>query len=149
MVAKIIDTEKPVKVFVDVGGLGAGVVDRLRELNYGHALIAVNGGARPTAEDRYVNKRCEMWGRMRDWLLDEPAQIPDSDSLHADLAAPHYSYDSSSRVKLERKEDMKRRGVRSPDEGDALALTFAEPVAMPVKKVTRERPSGPQSWMAY
>ena len=55
--------------------------------------------------------------------------IPTSDTLHADLTGPRYTYDSGSRIKLERKEDMKRRGLRSPDEGDALALTFAHPVA--------------------
>jgi hypothetical protein len=148
LVARIIDTDKPAKVFIDVGGLGAGVVDRLRELGYGNVIIAVNGGARPTAEDRYINKRAEMWGLLRDWLVDEPAQIPDSDSLHADITAPHYAYDSNTRVMLERKEDMKRRGVRSPDEADALALTFAEPVANPVRKRPPERSSSsPHAWM--
>jgi hypothetical protein len=95
-----------------------------------------------------VNKRAEMWGLMREWLVDEPAQIPDSDSLHADITAPHYAYDSNTRVKLERKVDMKRRGVRSPDEGDALALTFAEPIASPVRKrPPDQRLSGPYAWM--
>jgi hypothetical protein len=128
-VGDIINREKPDWVFVDVGGLGAGVVDRLRERGYGNRLTAVNFGERATADERFFNKRAECWAGMRDWLNEPPVTIPDSDTLHADLAAPRYSYDSSSRVRLERKEDMRRRGLRSPDEGDALALTFAHPVA--------------------
>ncbi len=60
-----------------------------------------------------------------------PVSIPDRDRLHADLTGPSYAFDSNTRLKLEKKEDMKRRGIRSPDEGDALALTFASPVASP------------------
>jgi hypothetical protein len=116
-------------VFVDVGGLGAGVVDRLRERGYENRLTAVNFGERATAEGKYLNKRAECWAGLRDWFGEPPVQIPDSDTLHGDLTGPRYTYDSSSRVRLERKEDMRRRGLRSPDEGDALALTFAHPVA--------------------
>jgi hypothetical protein len=64
---------------------------------------------------------------MKEWLLDFPCQIPDDDSLHADLCNIRYKFDSKTRLVLERKEDMKKRGIRSPDEGDALALTFAMP----------------------
>ena len=55
-------------------------------------------------------------------------QIPDSDSLQADACGPSYKYDSLTRLQIEKKEDMRRRGVPSPDEWDAVALTFAEPV---------------------
>jgi hypothetical protein len=116
------------KLFVDVGGLGAGVVDRLNEMGYRDKIHAVNSGEKPLDDVLYVNKRAEMWGEMKVWLSEQPAQIPDLDSLHADLASPMYGYDSNQRLKLERKEDMKKRGLRSPDEGDALALTFAFPV---------------------
>jgi hypothetical protein len=68
-----------------------------------------------------------MWGLMRQWLVDFPCQIPDNDSLHADLCGIKYKFDSKTRLILERKEDMKKRGIRSPDEADALALTFAYP----------------------
>jgi hypothetical protein len=129
IVGQIIATEKPAKVFIDVGGLGAGVVDRLKELGHDSVIMAVNGGERAIDEARYLNKRAEMWGGMKEWLTEQPAQIPDSDTLHADLTGPHYTYDSSTRLKLESKPEMKKRGVRSPDEGDALALTFAYPVA--------------------
>ncbi|NJB68522.1 hypothetical protein GGQ74_002195 [Desulfobaculum xiamenense] len=118
-----------VRMFVDAGGLGAGVVDRLREMGFGQRITAVNFGSAASRPDRYANRRAEMWALMRDWLL-EPTQadIPDDDALHADLVAPSYSYDSSGRLILESKDDMRGRGLRSPDLADALALTFALPV---------------------
>jgi len=115
LLAKIIDEEEPVKVFIDVNGLGAGTYDRLRERGYGRVVVAVNGGEKATNPNRFVNRRCEMWGLMKDWFEgDAPVQIPDEDTLHADLTGPKYSYDSNTRLKLEKKEDMKKRGLRSP-----------------------------------
>lgn len=127
---RIIQKYKPNKFFIDVGGLGAGIVDRLHELGYRDIVRGVNGAEKAMESDRYYNKRSEMWGEMLAWLKDTPVQIPDSDSLAADLCGPQATEDSKSRTKLEKKEDMMKRGIRSPDEGDALALTFAEPVAM-------------------
>jgi len=131
LTAQIIRDEKPDKVFVDVGGLGAGVVDRLRELGYRGIVIGVNFGERPVKTDRYVNKRAEMWGEMSNWLRGGECELPDNNELHADLISPTYTYDSSGRLKLESKEDMIKRGLRSPDGADALALTFCYPVAAP------------------
>lgn len=128
MVAKIIRDEAPARVFVDVGGLGAGVVDRLRELGFGDKVEAVNFGSKPMDPDKYRNKRAECWDLMRAWLAEEPVSIPDLDSLHADLIAPGYKYDSNSRLQLEDKDSIKKRGLASPDEADALALTFAAPI---------------------
>jgi len=131
LVVKIIKEENPAMVFVDVGGLGAGVVDRLNELGYGHGIVrGVNGGEKPMNGDKYFNKRAEMWGEGKLWLDDEAGvDVPDEDTFQADLTGPCYTYDSATRLKLEKKEDMKKRGIRSPDEGDAWALTFAFPVA--------------------
>lgn len=132
--AKLIDEEKLQKLFIDVGGLGAGVVDRLRELGYSSKIIAVNAGEKPSDDEKYRNKRAEMWGEMKEWLEEPPIQIPDSDELHADLVGVQYKYDSNQRLVLESKDDMKKRGIRSPDLGDAAALTFAQPVVTAVKK---------------
>lgn len=129
IVHKIIETERPTKVFVDVGGLGAGVVDRLCELGHRDIIVPVNAGSSPLDDKKYANKRAEMWGLTKLWLEDEPVQIPDSDSLHSDLCGVKYKVDSNSRLLMERKEDMKKRGVRSSDEADALCLTFALPVS--------------------
>lgn len=128
IVKNIIDEIQPDKVFIDVGGLGAGVYDRLCELVDKRILVAVNFGERPLDADHYVNKRAEMWGLLGDWLKEEPVDIPDDDELQADLTQVRYSYDSNGKLKLETKDDMKKRGFRSPDKGDSLALTFALPV---------------------
>lgn len=127
IVHEIINKEKPFRVCVDVGGLGAGVVDRLRELGHSDILVAVNAGSKPLNAEKYYNKRAEMWGELKSWLEDNPCSIPDNDSLHADLCGLKYKVDSNSRLRMESKEDAKKRGVRSPDEADALCLTFAIP----------------------
>jgi hypothetical protein len=127
IVHSLIEQHKPAKVFVDVGGLGAGVVDRLFELGHKDTVVAVNAGSSPLNEKKYSNKRAEMWGECAAWLQDLPVQIPDTDSLHADLCGIRYTFDSNSRLVMEKKEDMKKRGIRSPDESDALCLTFAFP----------------------
>ena len=116
------------------------IYDRLRERGYGSRITAVSGGAKASNGNRFVNKRSEMWGVMKDWFEgDAPVGIPDKDSLHADLTGLKFSYDSNTRLKLERKEDMKKRGLRSPDEGDALALTFAFPIHDSKRDQTEDR----------
>ena len=127
LVHTLIEERKPAKVFVDVGGLGAGVVDRLYELGHRDVVVAVNAGSSPLNGKKYLNKRAEMWGEMREWLADEPCQLPESNSLHADLCGPKYTFDSNSRLQIESKEKMKKRGIRSPDNADSLCLTFAMP----------------------
>lgn len=126
-------------LFVDVIGIGAGVVDRLNELGYGHIVKPVNSAERSHFPERYLNKRAEMWGEFKRFLqADMPVDLPDSDELHADLVGPTYSYDSSGRLVIEKKEKMKERGLRSPDLAEAVLLTFAEPVndAMPQSHFT-------------
>jgi hypothetical protein len=127
IVHKIILDESPRKVFIDIGGLGAGIYDRLVELGFKDVVVAVNGGSTPLDQDRYLNKRAEMWGLLREWLLTEPVSIPDSDELHSDLCAIKYKFDSNTRLVMEKKEEMKKRGFRSSDCADALGLTFAFP----------------------
>lgn len=125
MVAETIDDWQPDCTFVDGAGLGSGVVDRLRSLNY--RVIDVQGGASPDDKEKYANKRAEMWGRMRDWLRGD-VQLPADDGLKSALTGLEYGYNNRMAIQLEKKEDMKKRGLASPDEADALAMTFAEPV---------------------
>ena len=119
-------------VYVDGGGVGAGVVDRCRQLRVA-GLVEVQFGGKAdranydTDASRYANKRGEMWGAMREWLAG--GGIPDDPDLAADLVGPWYFFNAANEIQLERKEDMKKRGLASPDVGDALALTFAYPVA--------------------
>lgn len=117
---------KPDAIIVDRVGIGAGVVSRLRELHI--PVIGVHSGERAREHDLYVNKRAEMWWEMLAWFKDTPCRIPNDTGLIADLSAPAIKYHSSSRKCLEGKDQMAARDIRSPDLGDALALTFAEPV---------------------
>ncbi|MGE5537322.1 MAG: terminase [Gemmatimonas sp.] len=127
--AEAIDRSRPAAVFIDGVGVGGGVVDRLKQL--GFPVIEVNGGSRATDDRRYANRRAEMWARVREWLQ-AGGCLPREDAALADeLCAPEYGYDASNRIILEKKDDMKKRGLASPDAADALALTFADPVWVP------------------
>ena len=122
-VAAKIESWKPDAVFIDAGG-GAGVIDRLRQL--GHSIIEVNFGGKP-ASPAFLNKRAEMWWTLSEWLTQGGA-VPNRVDLKQDLAAPKFWYDAQGRKVLEPKDEIKKRGLRSPDLGDALALTFAHHV---------------------
>lgn len=107
---------------IDVGGVGASPVDWLQQ--NGYPINAINFSHSPDDKDRYKNKRAEMWGRMRDWLS-EGGCIDDDSELIADLTGVEYSYTPTNQILLESKEDMKKRGLASPDNADSLCLTFA------------------------
>lgn len=120
---------------IDVGGLGAGVYDRVVEIVTAAdwdgpkcQVVQVNSAESPIDAKKYTNKRAEMWGEIKEWLEKQPASIPDSDEMQADLTQIRYAYDSNNALKMEKKEDMKKRGFRSPDMADSLGLTFAKPV---------------------
>jgi hypothetical protein len=134
--AAIINEWQPDAVFCDAGN-GSGVIDRLRQL--GFDVIEVHFGGKPT-NIKYLNKRAEMWFELREWLK-LGASIPNITDLKQDLAAPIYWYDSAGRVQLEPKDDIKKRGLPSPDLGDALAVTFAHPVAKLTELETYKRNS--------
>lgn len=125
-VTEIVNARKPDAVFVDGAGVGGGVVDRLRQLGFN--VVEVNAGSSSSDGTRYKNLRAEMWAKMRDWLRDR-GSIPHDEPLMDDLSAPSYKFDVSNRLQLESKDEMKSRGIPSPDTGDALSLTFAHPVA--------------------
>ena len=127
LVAQEMDREQVAMAFVDQGGIGAGVVDRLHQLGR-HNVVGVDFGGSATNPFLHLNKRTEMWCEMRDWL--QNACIPDDQELKADLTGPEYGFTGDKgQIALEKKSDMKKRGLASPDCGDALALTFAMPVA--------------------
>jgi hypothetical protein len=127
-----VERHRPAAIFVDATGIGWGVHDRLAQLGC-QGLVAVDFGARADRTDggdakaRYANKRSEMWGFMKDWC--RVGCLPDDRGLVADLTGVEYGYDAADALRLERKQDMQRRGLASPDDADALALTFAYPVA--------------------
>lgn len=125
-VAWQIDEWRPDAVFIDGGGLGAGPIDILRDRGY--RVQEVNFGSVAEEKDRFPDRRTEMWWRLGEAMEDGLA-IDDNRDLLTDLKAPFREYDGRGRVKLESKEKMARRGIDSPDDGDALALTFASRVA--------------------
>jgi hypothetical protein len=124
--AEAISEFAPAVIFVDEVGIGAGVVDRLRMLQYD--VIGVNAGPKAKDEETYFNKRVEMWDRMRKWL--DGADLPQDADLRKSLIGIQYGFSAARGtgevMMLEKKRDMKKRGLDSPDEGDALAHTFAE-----------------------
>jgi hypothetical protein len=124
-VIEAIEEYKPALVNIDEGGLGAGVVDRLKEQRY--KIKGVNFGNKAKNGMMYGNKRAEMWGDMREWL--KSAAIPSDRYLKSDLISPMMKPDSKGAIFLESKKDMRARGLASPDAADAIALTFAFPVA--------------------
>ena len=140
-VKQLIEQHTPAKVFIDLGNMGAGVVDLLRDWGgvYARTVEGVNFGGAPQNPHRMTgagelvpgprNRRAEMWMRLKAWLQDEGgADIPDLDSLQADFVAPGYRYDARQFLVLEGKEEIRNRGLRSPDGGDACSLCFASPV---------------------
>ena len=124
-IIECIEEYKPALVNIDEGGLGAGVVDRLKEQRY--KVKGVNFSNKSKNMMMYGNKRAEMWGDMREWL--RSASIPKDRTLKTDLISPLMKPDSKGAIFLESKKDMKARGLASPDAADAIALTFAYPVA--------------------
>jgi len=134
-IAEAIDKYNPDAVCVDAGN-GSGVIDRLREMGY--KVHEIWFGSTRTDSPEWHNKRIEMWGRMREWLrggcFDEDQELVD------DLVGPEYKFVANGDAQvLESKEEMKKRGLASPDNGDALALTFAVRVARQDAKVRRGR----------
>jgi hypothetical protein len=136
-VISTIESERPDATVVDGDGLGAGVVDQLRHRGFGTGLHEFHGGARAFDADAYFNRRAECWALMAAWLK-AGAQIPDDPELATDLTSPQYGYSSKSQVQLERKEDMKSRGLASPDAGDTLAMSFSVKVAPQPKREPRQ-----------
>ncbi len=142
-VIRYIQEENPDAVVVDGDGLGAGVVDQIRHRGFGARLFDFHGGAAPNDSASFYNKRAEVWGQMREWLT--CAEIPDDPELEADLTSPEYGFSVKQQIQLERKEDMKKRGLASPDCGDMLAMTFAVQIAPP-KRITAPVPRPVSAW---
>jgi hypothetical protein len=129
---EIWNTMQPDAIIVDKGGLGAGIHDRLVEMNV--PVIGINNAERDIDPERYENIRAGMWWRMEEWFHDFPCRIPNDPALIADITAPQPDVHSNGKKLLEAKKKMAKRGIRSPDGGDALALTFAVPVAPRIKE---------------
>jgi phage terminase large subunit len=147
------------QVILEELGMGVGVVETLEDMGYADQVWGVNTGASPSegGKELYSNLRCEMWGECRTWL-EGNVELPNMPDLLDDLVVIKRKPNANGKLRLETKDEMRRRGVRSPDLGDALALTFAVPFdLLPDRRSLREdawgtpnqpAPSG-QSWMSF
>jgi hypothetical protein len=162
-IKQIIDKDNPARVFIDAGGVGGGVYDLVKSYGekYDRVTRAVNFGGEPqepviilddgSRSPGPKNRRAEMWMRSKEWLEDSiGVDIPDESIFQSDAVGPSYKYDSNQRLQLESKEQMRKRGVRSPDIWDAVALTFAEPVYEKKSEFATTKPltvNTPTGWM--
>ena len=152
IVGRVIDAIeefKPTMTVIDEGGLGYGILDRLNEQRY--KVRGVNFGWKAKNSIMYGNKRAEIWGTMKDWL--KSASISQDRQLKADLTGPTKKPNSAGTIFLEGKKEMRARGLASPDAADALAVTFAFPIAhreavdKPRHITTQNRGGVTNSWM--
>lgn len=135
----LIGTEKPDAIVVDGDGLGAGTVDQLKFRGFGNRLFEFHAGATANDASAYFNRSAECWGAMRAWLA-EGAEIPDDPELDAQLTSREYGFTNKGQIQLEKKDDMKLRGLDSPDIADMLSMTFA------VKVMPKPQPEKQRMW---
>ena len=120
-------SRKITAMFID-RAFGSPICERLRQLGF-HNVFETNFGLTHTPDTSKANMRAYMWDRLKDFLLD--GAIETDEKMASDLAGPGYHLNRSNQLVLESKADMQKRGLASPDDGDALALTFARHVAPP------------------
>lgn len=114
---------QPREILVDSIGVGAGVVDRLHEM--GLPVRGVNVSETPSLKETYMNLRTELWFKTKGWLENRSCKLPENEQLMAELTSIKYSFTSSGKMKAESKDEMRKRGLGSPDLADALCLTMA------------------------
>ena len=121
-------SQRPHEILVDSIGLGAGVVDRLRELKL--PARGINVSESPAMGATYRNLKAELWHKAKAWLEQRDCKMPHDEALIAELAAVRYSFTSSGKIQIEGKDEIRKRGLASPDRGDAFCLTFASDAIM-------------------
>lgn len=134
MVAKIVRAHpETAQLSIDTVGMGQGVYDILGKQGFAQILQPVNAGASAFEANKFINLRAEMWFNMRE-AINVGIDLPKNDRLLADLTGLEYDYDNKQRLMLEKKSDMKKRGLASPDIADALAMTYAFPLGIADEK---------------
>jgi len=116
-------SRQPTEILVDSIGIGSGVVDRLRELDL--PVRGINVSESPSMGDTYMNLRSELWFKAKAWLEDRSCKLPKDDQFISELTSIRYSFTSSGKMKAESKDEMRKRGLGSPDLADALCLSMA------------------------
>jgi hypothetical protein len=119
-------SERPKAINVDVIGIGSGVVDRLKELHL--PVVGVNVAESESGRDggdlSFNRLRDELWWLGREWLEAKDCRLADDDETIAELTTPTYRFLSNGRIQVETKDEMRKRGVKSPNRADAWLLTF-------------------------
>lgn len=146
VLSEIRQFKKPDQIAVDVIGVGAGVVDKLKRI-FPDIVVEVNSANR-VDDGVNFNLRAQMWDNMREWLKNSPVSLPNNQDLRSDLTALRYKFRGGVRL-MESKEDAKARGIKSPDYADSLALTFAEPVKVKKRHYPTETFTPSVSGMGY
>ncbi len=113
------------KAKIDAVGIGAGVYDRVAELGY--PAVEMQSGLASSDPERFLNTRAEWWWNLRTWFETNRIDIENNETLISQLASIKYKVNSRGQIVIESKDDMKKRGLRSPDRADTLMLLFADP----------------------
>ena len=124
LVNEFVKRHSPSCVRVDAIGVGAGVVDRLRELGV-PGVTGINVARRATNQEHFANLKAELYDGLRERFQQGRIRIPNDQKLISELASIRYSFSSSGQVRIEDKDDLRSRGKPSPDLADALMLAFA------------------------
>jgi hypothetical protein len=139
------DPERRVAMMFVDSAFGSPIVERLHLLGFDNVTEVNFGGKSPDMHQ--LNMRAFMWNAMKDWLP-RGAIDKNDERLEVDLTGPGWHLNRTNQLVLESKEDMQKRGVSSPDDGDALALTWAQVVAPVIeRRESRSAPRGAGSWM--
>jgi len=117
------ERDRPAEILIDSIGVGGGVVDRLVEL--GLPAIGINTAESPSMKGTYFNLRAELWFKVKAFLEARDSKLPKDDKLLAELVSPRYKFTSSGKMQIESKDQMRKRGLPSPDRADAVCLCFA------------------------
>lgn len=124
---ELIKDHSPAICFIDGVGVGGGVVDRLNQLVDKSLISEVNVGVKADEDNKYFNKRAEIWGLLRD-AIKVGLDLPDDNEMIDDLTSIEYGFDNKNRIQLESKDSLKKRGLKSPDCADAIAMTYSKPI---------------------
>ena len=120
--------DRPLAIYIDAIGIGAGLADRLKELDLPAISVAVSESA--SLKEKFTRLRDELFWLAREWFEGRDVKIPQDDALIQEITGIRYKYLSTGKLKIESKDEMKRRGQRSPDVADSFVLTFADQGAL-------------------
>ena len=137
----VADEENPSHIKVDANGWGAGVADNLRAWGYNTIDYLAQNSA--WQKDKHVNKRTESWYNLRERFRNNSINLPKDEQLIGQLTAPKYKFDAAGRYVLESKEDIKKRGLPSPDKADVVAMLFDSDIESTGTEVVRDLKAKP------